>query len=118
MCLGRITDPNVLRSTFFLAASGPAPEAQVRERLPQLTKVASWGQIGEILHTALTGIKLELEFNPPNALPVRPGVIFFRVDRMPKYWNDIATTGTIAVYQPLDPRIELRLYAVDPANLG
>jgi type VI secretion system protein ImpJ len=117
MCLGRITDPNLLRSTFFLAASGPAPEAQVRERIPQLTKVASWGQIGEILHTALTGIKLELEYSPPAALPVKPGVTFFRVDRMPKYWNDIATSGTIAVYQPLDPRIELRLYAVDPANL-
>ena len=117
MCLGRIVDPNLMRSTFFLAASGAVPEAQVRERLPLLTKIASWGQIGEILHTALTGIKLELEFNPPSALPIRPGVVFFRIDRMPKFWNDIAATGTIAVYQPLDPRLELRLYAVDPANL-
>ncbi|MGD0676380.1 MAG: type VI secretion system baseplate subunit TssK [Polyangiaceae bacterium] len=117
MCLGRIVDANLLRSTFFLAASGAGPEAQLRERLPALTKIASWGQIGEILHTALSGIKLELEFSPPSALPIRPGVAFFRVDRTPKFWNDIAATGTIAIYHPLDPRPELRLYAVEPANL-
>src|ERR1019366_199940 len=107
----------LLRSTFFLAASGPAPEAQGRDRLPMLTKIASWGQIGEILPTALTGVKLGLDSRPPAPRPVRPGVVFFRIDRMPKFWNDIAATGTIAVYQPLDPRIELKLYAVDPANL-
>jgi type VI secretion system protein ImpJ len=117
MCLGQITDSNLLRHTFFLAASGGSSEVQLRERLPQLAKIASWGQIGDILHTALSGIKLELEFNPPSALPARPGIVFFRIDRTPKFWNDIAGTGTIAVYQPLDPRVQLQLFAVDPANL-
>ncbi len=118
MCLGQITDANLMRFTFFLAASGKMPEQQMRERLPQLTKIASWNQMGAILNTAVSGVKLDLEFRPPASLPIKPGVVFFRVARTAGFWNDIAGTGTIAVYQPIDPQaIEFRLYAVDPTNL-
>ena len=49
---------------------------------------------------------------------VKPGVVFFKVNRTPEYWNDIAGTGTIAIYQPIDPQgVTLHLYAVDPTNL-
>lgn len=118
MFLGQITDSNVLRYTFFLAASGSVPEAQIRDRMPKLTKIASWTQIGAILNSAVNGIKLELEYTPPGALPIKPGIVFFKVVRTPDFWNDVAGTGTIAIYQPIDPQgVNLRLYAVDPTNL-
>ena len=47
---------------------------------------------------------MELEYTPPGALPIKPGVVFFKVVRTPEYWNDIAGTGTIAIYQPIDPQ--------------
>ena len=69
-------------------------------------------------NAATNGAKLDLEYRPPGALPIKPGVIFFKVVRTPEYWNDIAGTGTIAIYQPIDPQgVTLHLYAVDPTNL-
>jgi type VI secretion system protein ImpJ len=118
MFLGQITDSNLLRYTFFLAASGNVPEAQLRDRMPKLAKMASWTQIGAILNSAVNGLKVELEYTPPGALPIKPGVVFFKVVRTPEYWNDVAGTGTIAIYQPIDPLgVNLHLYAVDPTNL-
>jgi type VI secretion system protein ImpJ len=121
MFLGQITDANLLlRYTFFLAVTGTGatPEAQLRDRLPKLSKIASWSQVGAILNSAVNGLKIELEYTPPGALPLKPGVIFFKVARTPEYWTDIAGTGTIAIYQPIDPQgITLQLFAVDPTNL-
>ena len=118
--LGQVEDPTWLRYEFFVSAT-MAPgvaEAAVRERLPKLAKIASWNQINSILNSALNGAKLELEYRPPGALPVKQGVLFFKLSKTPEFWNDIAGTGTIALYQPIDhDGIELRLYGIDPANL-
>ena len=49
---------------------------------------------------------------------MRAGVLVYKVNKTPEYWNDIAGTATIAIYQPVESMaIELSLYAVDPANL-
>jgi type VI secretion system protein ImpJ len=106
------------RSKLYLAAIGGFPEAQLRERLPGLTKIASWQQIGPILNAARPGLALELEYTPPGALPVKPGLAFFRIARTPEFWNDIAGSGTIAVYAPPTALpMEIHLYMVDPTNL-
>ncbi len=118
MFLGQVNDAGLLRHAFFLAATGGIPEAQIRERLPLLTKIASWSQIGAILNSAVSGLKLELEYTPPGALPIKPGLVFFKVVRTPDFWNEIAGTGTIAIFQPISPQgMEIHLYAVDPTNL-
>jgi type VI secretion system protein ImpJ len=120
MYLGQIEDRTLLRFEFFLAAQadGSVPEAHVRDRLPRLSKIASWVQIESILNSAVNGAKLDLEYRPPGALPVRTGAVYFKLGKTPDFWNDIAGTGTIAIYQPVDPdAINLTLYAVDPANL-
>ncbi len=116
--LGQAPGPEVMRSEFFLAVSTTLPEAQVRERLPRLMKVASAGQIGAILHSAVSGAGIELEYRPPSALPIRPGITWFRLTRTPEYWADISGTGSFAVYHPFDPQaLSLALYAVDSQNL-
>lgn len=118
MYLARIEDGSLLRYEFFLGAKGNVPGEQLRERLPKLAKVASWSQVTSILNSAINGARLELQYTPPSALPVKPGVVFFKVTKVPEYWTDIQGTGTLAVYQPLEPRnVELSLYAVDPQNL-
>ena len=118
MYLGKIEDANVLRYEFFIAARGTLSEAEMHQQLPKLSKIASWGQIGSLLNSAVNGARVQLEFRPSSALPIRPGISFFRIQRTPEYWPDIQGTGTIAIYQPLPAEaVELSLYAVDPEKL-
>ncbi len=115
--LGQVQDPRILRQELFLSATGGLPEADLRDRLPKLCKMASWNQIGPLLNSALNGARLDVEYRPPGALPVRPGVIFFRVTKTPEFWPDIQGTGTVALYHPLGTGVELALYAIDPQSL-
>ena len=118
---GAITDGQVLRYELFLAVTPGAAgvtEADLRERLPRLAKVASVGQIGSILNSAVNGARLDLEYRPPAALPIKPGMVFFRIDRQSTFFADIVATGSIAFYLPIAPgAVSLALYAVDPQNL-
>ncbi|RLB60209.1 MAG: type VI secretion system baseplate subunit TssK [Deltaproteobacteria bacterium] len=110
MYLGRFEDPNVPRKhEFFLECKG-GDEATLREKLPKLLKVASWTQVGYILNAAIPGVKCEVEYRPPGAIPVKPGLVYLRVDMSGDYWNDVLNSGTIAIYQPIDPqKVDIRL---------
>src|SRR5262249_24949942 len=113
MYLGTFEDPKLPRShELFLEANG-SDEATLRERLPRLLKIGSWTQIGYILNAAMPGVKVGIEYRPPGAIPVKPGLVYLRVDQSGDYWNDILGSGTIAIYQPIDPqKVNLRLIAV------
>ena len=113
MYLGKFEDPKLPRThEMFLEAKG-ADEGTLRERLPRLLKIASWTQIGYILNAAIPGVRVGIEYRPPGAIPVKPGLIYLRVDQAGDYWNDILGSGTIAIYQPIDPqKVDLRLIAV------
>jgi type VI secretion system protein ImpJ len=113
MYLGKFEDPKLPRThEFFLEAQG-IDEGTLRERLPRLLKVGSWTQIGYILNAAMPGVRVGVEYRPPGAIPVKPGIVYLRVDQSGDYWNDILGSGTIAIYQPIDPqKVDLRLIAV------
>ena len=56
---------------------------------------------------------MQIEYRPPGAIPIRPGVVYLRVDQSGDYWNDILGSGTIAIYQPIEPqKVDLRLIGV------
>src|SRR5580704_8266970 len=113
MYLGKFEDPKLPRThELFLEAKG-ADEGILRERLPRLLKIGSWTQIGYILNAAMPGVRVGVEYRPPGAIPVKPGLVYLRVDQAGDYWNDILGSGTIAIYQPIDPqKVDLRLIAV------
>jgi len=113
MYLGKFEDPKLPRThELFLEAKGP-DEGILRERLPKLMKVGSWTQIGYILNAAMPGVEVGIEYRPPGAIPVKPGLVYLRVGQSGNYWNDILGSGTIAIYQPIDPqKVDLRLIAV------
>lgn len=114
MYLGRIEDRELLRQDFYLAVSGSMPEAHVRERLPRLLKVASWNHISSIMSSAVNGTRVEVDYRPPGALPLKPGITFLKLQRNGEFWNDIVSSSTIAVYQPVEPNsVEFSLYAVE-----
>ena len=113
MYLGKFEDPKLPRThELFLEAKG-TDEGTLRERLPRLLKIGSWTQIGYILNAAMPGVRVSIEYRPPGAIPVKPGLVYLRVDQAGDYWNDILGSGTIAIYQPIDPqKVDLRLIAV------
>ena len=114
MYLGQFDDdPSIPRKhDFFLECKG-ADEATLRERVPKLLKCASWQQIGFILNAAIPGVKCEVEYRPPGAIPVKPGLVYLKVDMSGEYWNDVLTSGTIAIYQPIEPqKVSIRLIGV------
>ncbi len=117
MFTGQVQNPVLLRHELFLAVTGSLSEADIRDRLPKLTKIASWNHINALLNSAVNGVRLEVEYRPPGALPIRPGVVFFRVQKTAEYWPDVQGTGTVAIYHPLGQGVNLALYAVDPQNL-
>jgi type VI secretion system protein ImpJ len=40
-------------------------------------------------------------------------LVYLRVDQSGDYWNDVLNSGTIAIYQPIDPqKVDLRLIGV------
>jgi type VI secretion system protein ImpJ len=113
MYLGKFDDPKLPRThEFFLEAKG-SDEATLRERLPKLLKIASWNQVAHVLNAAMPGVPVRVEYRPPGAIPVKPGLVYLRVDQQGQYWNDVVASQTIALYQPIDPKaIDLRLIAV------
>ena len=108
------TAETVVKYDFYLAVSGTMPEDQIRERLPRLMKIASVNHIKMIMASAVNGARIELEYRPPAALPVKPGVLFFQLRRTPGTWEDIASTGTFALFHPFDPQaLAMKLYAIE-----
>jgi type VI secretion system protein ImpJ len=115
---GSASGQEIMRSEFFMSVQTTLPEAQVRDRLPRLIKVASQNQIGAILHSAVTGAPVELEYRPPSALPIKPGLTWFRLGKNPEFWTDIVQTGTFAIYHPFEPgALSLALFAVDAQQM-
>jgi type VI secretion system protein ImpJ len=110
---GKIVDGSLLDGgVFYLAISGEVAEAVLRERLPRLVKVGSMDQISQIISASMPGVRVELDYRPPGAIPVRAGHVYFRLEKGGAYWDRIRSSGAIAIYQPLEPgRLKLELLA-------
>jgi type VI secretion system protein ImpJ len=120
MFIGKVSDPSLFSKEFFLAVQSKQSDALVRERVPAVLKMASWNQIYDVVKQARHGVRLEIEWNPSGALPLRPGSCFFRVRREGTFWEDISSTASVALYLPVDADWSgtiMSLYAVNPAEL-
>jgi type VI secretion system protein ImpJ len=120
MFIGRIAEPRLLSHEFFIAVKANMAEALVRERAPAVLKLAGWNHIYDVVKHARTGVKVSVEWSPSGALPIKPGVCFFRVAREGQYWEDVAKSATVALYLPSDgdwAGAEVAMYAVDVAAL-
>jgi type VI secretion system protein ImpJ len=120
MFIGRVADTKLLGQEFFIAVKANMAEALVRERAPAVLKLAGWKDIYDVVKHARTGAKVAVEWSPSGALPLKPGLCFFRVAREGQYWEEIAKSATVALYLPSDgdwAGAEVALYAADAAAL-
>ncbi len=120
MFVGKIAERRIFNHEFFLAVKSTLPEAVVRERVPQLLKVASWTHIYDVVSQMREGVRTEVEWHPSSALPVKPGLCFFRLVRQGPFWEEIAKTATLALYIPINAdwrETLLHVYAISPEYL-
>jgi type VI secretion system protein ImpJ len=119
MFIGKMPDPRLASNEFFVAVHSKLSEALVRERVPAVLKMAGWNQIYDVVKQARHGVRVEVEWTPSGALPLRPGLCFFRVRREGAFWEEIARSSTLALYLPVDADwagTTLSMYAIE-ANL-
>ncbi len=120
MFLGKLPDPDLVTNEFFVAIQSQLDQAVVRQRIPEILRMASWADIENVVRTSVYGVRTEVEWSPSAVLPLRPGVCFFRVRRQGKFWDGIAKTRSIALHLPIDADwrgASISLYAVNPAKL-
>src|SRR5262249_6402581 len=68
---GRVPGARIATHSFFIAVKSALPEPITRERVPQLLKIAGWNHIYEVVKQARHGVRVEVEWNPSNSLPLR-----------------------------------------------
>jgi len=120
MFIGKVADPRLFSKEFFLAVQSKLAESVVRERVPAVLKVASWNQIYDVVKQARHGVRVEIEWNPSGALPLKPGLCIFRIRREGPFWSDICSTSSVALYLPVDADwsgTTMSLYAVNAVDL-
>lgn len=120
MFVGKLPEPRLANHEFFVAVRSALPEPNVRERIPQLLKVADWKHILDVVKQARHGVRAEVDWNPSSTLPLKPGLCFFRLRREGPFWEEIAKSSTMALYLPSDSDwkdASIAVYAVDPAQL-
>lgn len=100
MYLGSFSPASLLDQELFVAIRSAQPDALVRDRAPEVLKVASWNEIYEVVKQARRGVRLAVEWNPSSALPQRPGTCFFRIKKEGSHWKDVERSATVALALP------------------
>lgn len=109
-----LVEPAMFRHEFYIALSG-ADEARLREIIPQVMKVSAWEAMEELVRSAASGVRVAHEHRPPPVLPLRPGVVYFRIERAGAHWENIVRRGNLTILQPHEPAtVKIELYAVEP----
>lgn len=120
MYLGRLEDDRLLRCTnYVLTVRSEVPEPQVVDRVPKISKIASWGDISAIVQSATPGVPLQVTYRPPPEIPVRAGLVYFQLIIGDQYWRNVLQERTLAIYlpPPFDLRsTKLELLAVPPSG--
>lgn len=122
MWIAVLDEPRLLDcSLFVLAVEADAPDQDVANKIPQLSKIASWKQIPKIVRSAIPGAPIRATHRPPPQIPIRPRLVYFVIDTSDDFWEQIVRERTIAIYlpPPFDPsRAKVTLMAVPSGNGG
>lgn len=115
--LAKLKDEQLQRdgTRFILSVVAPLDQNVVSREVPRLAKIGSWVQIAQLVNNAVPGAPLRFEARPPREIPIRPGQVYFSVDRESGHWKEILRDRSIAVHlpPPFDPtKISIELLAI------
>ncbi|ATB37711.1 protein ImpJ/VasE [Cystobacter fuscus] len=98
---GKLEDERLDRcGQFFLSVRSELPERMVAEQLPKLAKLASWGDIQNLVHAASPGVPIQVNYRPPPEVPIQPGTLYFSLFISDGYWRNAMRDRTLALYLP------------------
>ena len=102
MHLARLGSEELLRNgvRFYLSVASNLPENQVQQTAPRIAKIASWGEITQLVSSATTGVPLRFDARPAKELPVRAGCTYFSLDATDSRFRGVLRERTIAVHLP------------------
>jgi type VI secretion system protein ImpJ len=110
-----LADPTWLDRALYLVVSGN-PGADAQRRLIQLLKIGSGDEIGEIIRTAMPGVRALPTLLPPRALALQAGDLCLRIEAAGPHWPRIRETASLAIHQPVEPtRHPVALWALESA---
>lgn len=115
--LAKLKDEQLQRDgvRFILSVVAPLDQNVVSREVPRLAKIGSWTQIAQLVNNAVPGAPLRFEVRPPREIPIRPGQVYFSVDRESGHWKEVLRDRSVAVHlpPPFDPqKISIELLAI------
>lgn len=91
-----------------------ADEEFLRERVPSLLKMASPAAIKPLLNSAVRGVAVAVEFEPPEVVPRQEGTVAYRIDTRDKLWQDIEDRQHVELQLVgAPPSLEAFLYGIE-----
>jgi type VI secretion system protein ImpJ len=111
-----IDDDRYLQNTrLYLAVSAEMKDAELIAKVPQLMKVASAGQLEEIVRQATTGLKIVQPVSPPPEIPVKLKYRYFSLEASGPLFEGIRRARNLGVYAPAEfPGVQLELIVLLP----
>ncbi len=98
---GDIPDPQLTENAqFYLGVGAEAPESRLISEFPLHGKVISPDKINVLIQKNLPGVGLAYMAHPPAALPVKAGLVYFRLENAGDRWAFIQQANAVAVYAP------------------
>ncbi|MCL2722911.1 MAG: type VI secretion system baseplate subunit TssK [Polyangiaceae bacterium] len=86
----------------YLVANG-APEGYLRSEVPRIVKMAGSNEIDRLKRSAVRGVRLAEEFEPPGLLAHRRDMVVYRIDVRDPFWLDIVDRRRIVLFLPGAP---------------
>jgi type VI secretion system protein ImpJ len=104
-------------SRIYLAIKSQLKPEQLIKAAPSMTKIASSGQIQQIVNSATSGVRIVRPAQIPNTIPMRLGYQYFQLETTGPYWQGIQRSRSLAVYVPGEiavPSMELVILLKTP----
>ncbi len=97
----------------YLAVSAQASEVEIITSVQRKAKVGPVSRLETIVSSAMPGIGLVPESQPPQEVPAKAGYKYFRVQQTGELWELVKQSKALAVHMPSDlPALKLELVTV------
>ena len=108
----------LLGKQVYLVATG-ANERYMRENFVYAIKMASPVAMPPLLDNALPGVEIAVDYQPPQGIPRRPGLVAYRIDMRHNLWLDIEDRQRVDLFAPSDDAsLRFFLYGVRANGRG
>ena len=114
LSVATVSDPGLFSSAVFvLAAKADVPAEELRRRFPTQLKVGPVEKIRDLVMLALAGVPVTALPVAPRQLPYHAGHAYFELDQSHPLWNELKTSGGVALHVPSDfPGLAMEFWAI------